>query len=76
MVSVETLLSSTYWKLSFTFHTDDSDKQLGDVISQNNKHIAFLSRKLINAQRNCTMTEKELLVIVECLTEFRGIIFG
>ena len=52
MDSAEMLLSYPDWKLPFKVHTDDSDKQLGDVISQNKKHIAFLSRKLINAQRN------------------------
>ena len=41
MVDVETLLSYPYYKLPFAVHTDSSDKQLGDVISQNNKTIAF-----------------------------------
>ena len=39
MVSDETLLSYTYWKTTFTVHTYDSDKKLGDVISLNNKPI-------------------------------------
>ena len=63
-------------KLKFTVHTDASDKQLGAVISQNNKPINFLSRKLSKPQRNNTTTEKELLAIVECLKQFRGIPFG
>ena len=46
MVSADALLSYTYWKLPFTVPTDASDKQLGDVISQNDKNIAFFSRKL------------------------------
>ena len=76
MVSSETLLSYPDWKLAFTVHTDASDKQLDAFISQNNKPIDFFFRKLINPQRNYTKTEKELLVIVECLKQFRGIIFG
>ena len=76
MVSFEMLLSFPEWKLSFTVHTDASDKQLGGVISQKNKHIAFFSIILINPQRNYTTTEKELLAIVECLNQFRGILFG
>ena len=76
MVSAQKLLSYPYWKLTFIVHTDASDKQLGDVISHNNKPIAFFSRILIKPQRNCTMTEKEILAIVECLKQFRGIIFG
>ena len=76
MVSAETLLSYPYWKLLLTVHTDASDKQLGFFVIQNNKHLAFFSRKLSKPQRNYTTTEKELLVIVECLNKFRGIIFG
>ena len=64
MVSDETLLSYPDWKLPFTVHTDTSNKQLGAVISQNNKKIAFFSRKLSKPQRNYTTTEKELLAIV------------
>ena len=41
MVPAETLISYPDWKLSFTFHTDASNKQLGDVISQNIKPIAL-----------------------------------
>ena len=76
MVSAETLLSYPDWKLPFTAHTDASDKQLGAVISQNNKHIDFFSRKLSKPQRNYTTTEKELLTIVEYLKQLREIIFG
>ena len=76
MVSVEALLCYPYWELPFTVHTDAYDKQLGSVISQNNKPIAFFSRKLSNPQHNYTRTEKKLLVIVECLKQFRGIISG
>ena len=50
MVSAEMLLSYPYCKLTFTVHTDSSNKQLGAVISQNNKPIAFFSRRLINPQ--------------------------
>ena len=76
MVSEETLLSYPDWKVPFTVHTDASDKQLSAVISQNNKLIAFFSRKLVKPHRNYTTTNEELLVIVEYLKQFCGIIFG
>ena len=44
MVSVKALLSYPYRIIPFMLHTSDSDKQLGTVISQNNKHIALFSR--------------------------------
>ena len=76
MVSEETLLTYPNWDIPFTIHTDASDYQLGAVISQNDKPIAFFSRRLSKAQKNYTTTEKELLSIVECLKQFRGILFG
>ena len=56
MVSAETLLSYPYWKLTFTFHTDASDKQLGAVIIHNNKPISFLYIILIKPKCNYTTT--------------------
>ena len=76
MISEETLLNYPNWTKPFTIHTDASDYQLGAVISQDNKPIAFFSRRLSKAQKNYTTTEKELLSIVECLKQFRGILFG
>ena len=51
--------------------TDASALQLGAVVAQNKKAIAFFSRKLNPAQRRYTTTERELLAIVETLKEFR-----
>ena len=76
MVCQETLLNYPDWSKPFDIHTDASDYQLGAVISQDKKPIAFFSRKLNSAQRNYTTTEKELLSIVECVKEFRNILFG
>ena len=76
MVSQETLLTYPNWNKPFEIHTDASDFQLGAVISQEGKPVAFFSRKLNSAQKNYTTTEKELLSIVECCKEFRNILFG
>ena len=76
MVSAKTVLSYSYWKIPFTVHTDASDKQLGAVISQNNKSIAFFPRIFIKPQFNYTMTEKELISIVGCLKQLHRILFG
>ena len=75
MVSYETLLNDPDCTIFFTLHTDASNKQLGDDIIQNNKPLELSSRILSKSQHNDTTTEKELLLIVECLKELRGIIF-
>ena len=76
MVAQEVFLTYPDWNLPFCVHTDASDKQLGAVISQKEKPIAFFSRRLSKPQRNYTTTEKELLSIVECLKQFCNILFG
>ena len=60
----------------FHIHTDASAIQLGAVIMQEGKPIAFYSRKLNPAQTRYTTTERELLSIVEVLKEFKTILFG
>ena len=58
------------------FHTDVSKQQIGAVISQKGKPIAFYSQKMRSAQQNYTKTEKELPSIVASLKEFSNILLG
>ena len=46
ILSRETLLAHPQFDKPFVIHTDASDTQLGAVISQDNKPIAFYSGKL------------------------------
>jgi transposase InsO family protein len=75
-IAKETLLVFPDFNEEFHVHTDASNYQLGAVISQNGKPLAFYSRKLNPAQQRYTTGEQELLGIVETLKEFRNILFG
>eukprot|EP00804_Cyclotella_cryptica_P011980 CCRYP_004452-RA/>CCRYP_004452-RA protein AED:0.26 eAED:0.42 QI:0/0/0/1/0/0/3/0/454 len=60
----------------FDIYTDSSKYQLGAVITQNNRPLAFFSRKLSQAQQKYRVTEQELLARVETLKEFKGMLWG
>ena len=49
---------------------------MGAVITQQNRPIAFFSRKLSETQQKYSVTEIELLAIVETLKEFKGMLWG
>jgi hypothetical protein len=66
-VSQETLLAFPDFEKEFHVYTDASNKQLGVVIIQEGKPLAFYSRKLNSAQTRYTTGEQELLSIVETL---------
>ena len=59
----------------FEIYTDASTRQLGAVITQKERPIAFFSRKLSSPQTKYLVTEQELLSIVECLKEFKGMLW-
>jgi hypothetical protein len=50
--------------------------QLGAMITQDNKPIAFFSRTLSGTQQKYSVTEIELLAIMETLKEFKGMLWG
>jgi hypothetical protein len=60
----------------FEIFTDASTMQLGAVITQDNRPIAFFSSKLSEMQTKYSVLEIELLAIVETLKEFRGMLWG
>ena len=70
LVASETLLAYLDHNIPFHIETDASDLQLGTVIKQNGKPVAFYTHKLTPAQRNYSTIEKELLSIVEPFREF------
>ena len=60
----------------YVLTTDASDAGLGAVLSQDNRPIAFYSKRLNPAQSRYTTGEKELLAIVSSLEHFRHLVDG
>ena len=76
MIGREVFLAYLEFNDSFEIYTDASKLQIGAVISQKGKPVAFYSRNMKNSQQNYTTTEKELLSIVASLKDLRNIILG
>ena len=76
IVARETLLTYPYFNKVFKTRTNAGIFQLGAFISHKGKQIAFYSRKLTDAQQRYTVTQKELIRIVETLKTFRTILLG
>jgi hypothetical protein len=75
-MSRKTLLSFPDFSKPFHIYADASDYQLGLVIMQDGKALAFYSQKFNNVQCNFTTGKQELLSIVEMLKEFKNILLG
>jgi hypothetical protein len=69
-------LAYPYYSEVFKIYTDASSKQLGAVITQKNRPIAFFSQKLSVVQHKYSVTKIELLAIVKTLKEFKGMLWG
>jgi hypothetical protein len=69
----EAMLPFRSFSNPYHIYTDTSDKQLGDVMTQNEKPIAFYSRELNTDQQRYITGEQEVLSILETLREFHNI---
>ena len=72
----DTLLTYLDFNEAFTIHINNSTFQLGAVLVQKVKPIAFYSIKLFDAQQRYTVTDRQLISIVETLKYFRTILLG
>ena len=76
VIAKKTLLCYPDFNAEFHACADASDSQLGSIIIQHRKPVAFFSRKLNSYQKKYGVSEKELLSINEILKEFYLILCG
>ena len=74
MIAKVSILDFPDFSKLFDLHIDFSDYQLGSVLSQDDKPIAFFSRKFNAAQLIYTVTDKEFLGIIVSLKKFHHIL--
>jgi hypothetical protein len=76
-IEKETVLAYPDFSKPFEiYNTDASTIELGAMIAQDNRQIAFFSRKLSKTQQKYSTTEIELLAIVKTLKEFKRMLWG
>ncbi len=75
-IAKDVVLAHLDYSRVFEIYTDASSKQLGAVITQDNRPIMFFSRTLSHTQRKYSVAKIELLAIVETLKESKGMLWG
>lgn len=76
IMAQQALLALPDYSKPFQIFTDASGYQLGGVLQQEGKTLAYYTRKLTDFQRKHTTEDRELFSTVETLKEFKGMILG
>jgi hypothetical protein len=76
IIARDVALAYPDYSKEFEIYTDAASCQMGAVITQQNRPIVFFSKKLFTTQQKYSVTEVELLAIVETLTEFKAMLWG
>jgi hypothetical protein len=75
-IAKDVVLAYLDYSKVFEIYTDASSKQLGAVITQDNRPITFFSWKLSHTQRKYSIAKIEILAIVKTLKEFKGMLWS
>ncbi len=73
-IAGEVVLAYPDYSKVFEIYTNALSKQLGALITQENRPIVFFSQRLLTMQDKYSVTEIELLAIVKTLKEFKGML--
>ena len=74
LIATDALLAYPDHNKPFENEMDSLDYQLGGMIKQEGRPMAYYSRKLIAVEKNYTTIEKECLAIVEILKHFQTVL--
>jgi hypothetical protein len=74
-IAKETVFAYPDFSKPLEIYMDASSTQLGAMITQENRPIAFFSRKLSETQQKYSVMEIELLAIAETLKDFKGMLW-
>jgi hypothetical protein len=75
-IATDAVLAYLDYSKVFDIHKDASSIQLRAVITQDNRPNVIFSWKLSNMQCKYSVTNIELLAIVETLKDFKGVLWG
>jgi hypothetical protein len=75
-IAKETVLAYLDFLKPFEIYTDIFSTQLGAMITQDDRPIAFFGRQLSKMQQKYSVTEIDLLAIVKTLKVFKGMLWG
>ena len=72
----DVVLAYPDYSKEFEMYTDTTSEQIGAVITQGNKPKAYFNRKLTETKQHYSVIKIELLIIVETLKDFKGMLWG
>ena len=72
----DSVLYYSNFNQAFEIHTDSSYYQMGAIITQKERLVVCWSKKLSYTPKKYPITDQELLAIVECLKQYKTMLFG
>ncbi|MCO5582020.1 hypothetical protein L7F22_035910 [Adiantum nelumboides] len=76
LASEAPVLKIALWKEAFEVITDASNIDIGAILQQDSRPVAFYNKKMDSTQRNYSIYDKELFVIISALKHWKHFLYG